>query len=201
MFNCHLRFGRETSDVHADVPQEWASLSSSPLFVVVSGLAASGKTSLAEPLAQVLGVPLISKDAIKEALFEAVRYGDLTASKTLSRAADAAMVRIAQDLDGAVLDNFWYVETVEELLGPLPRPIVEVFCRCDPEIAYERFRGRVRHLGHADQERDPDSLRAPFFTRAMKLPLRTLGPVVEVNTERPVDVGSVATRVVEAIGA
>jgi len=173
-------------------------VSSGPLFVVVSGLAASGKTSLAEPLAQALRVPLISKDAIKEALFEAVGSGDLTWSKTLSRAADAAMVRIARDLDSAVLDNFWYAETVDELLAPLPRPIVEVFCRCDPDVAYERFRDRVRHPGHADQERDPETLRAPFFTRAKKLPLRTLGPVVEVNTQRPVDVGSVATRVVEA---
>jgi predicted kinase len=176
-------------------------VSSGPIFVVVSGLAASGKTSLAEPLAQALGLPFISKDAIKEALFEAVGYGGLAWSQTLSRAADAAMVRIAQDLDGAVLDNFWYAETVDELLAPLPRPIIEVFCRCDPEVAYERFRGRVRHPGHADQERDPDSLRAPFFTRANKLPLRTLGPVVEANTERLVDVDLVAAQVVEAKGA
>jgi glucokinase len=82
-------------------------VSSSPLFVIVSGLAASGKTSLAEPLAQALALPLISKDAIKEALFEAIGYGGMTWSKTVSRAADAAMVRIAQDLEGAVLDNFW----------------------------------------------------------------------------------------------
>ncbi|HMI22757.1 MAG TPA: AAA family ATPase [Gaiellaceae bacterium] len=176
-------------------------MSPSRRFVVVSGLAASGKTSLAEPLAQALDVPLISKDAIKEALFEAVGYGGMTWSKTLSRAADAAMVRIAQDLDGAVLDNFWYAETVGELLAPLPRPIVEVFCRCDPDVAYERFRTRVRHPGHADQERDPDTLRAPFFTRAKKLPLRTLGPVVEVDTERPVEIGSVVTRILEATGA
>jgi thymidylate kinase len=175
-----------------------AGVSSSTLFVVVSGLAASGKTSLAEPLAQALGLPLISKDAIKEALFEAVGYGGLSQSKTVSRAADAAMVRIAQDFEGAVLDNFWYGETVDELLAPLPRPIVEVFCRCDPEVAYERFRGRVRYPGHADPERNPDSVRAAFFTRAKKLPLRTLGPIVEVNTERPLDVALVATRVAEA---
>ena len=49
------------------------------------------------------------------------------------------MVRIARDLDGAVLDNFWYVETVDELLAGLPRPMVEVFCRCDPGVAYERL--------------------------------------------------------------
>jgi thymidylate kinase len=173
-------------------------VSSSPLFVVVSGLPASGKTSLAEPLAQALGVPLISKDAIKEGLFEAVGYGGLAWSTTLSRAADTAMVRIAQDLDGAVLDNFWYAETVEELLTLLPRPMVEVLCRCDPEVAYERFRSRLRHPGHADNEREVVSARTSFFTRAKKLPLRTLGPVVAVDTGRPVDVGSVATRVIEA---
>ena len=174
-----------------------------PLLVVVSGLAASGKSSVARPLAHALGVRLISKDAIKEALFESVGFGDWAWSKTLSRAADAAMVRIAQDLDGAVLDNFWYAETVDELLAPLPRPIVEVFCRCDPGIACERFRRRERHPGHADHERDIDSIRTSFFSRAGKLPLRTLGPVVEVDTERPVDerpvdVTSVATRVAEA---
>jgi predicted kinase len=120
------------------------------LFVVVSGLAATGKTRLAEPLAHALDLPLISKDAIKESLFDAVGYGGWEWSKTLSRAADSAMVRIAQDLDGAVLDNFWYAETVDELLAPLPRSIVEVFCRCEPDVAHERFRRRVRHPGHAD---------------------------------------------------
>lgn len=170
----------------------------SPPFVVVSGLAASGKTSVAQPLAQALRLRLISKDAIKEALFEAVGSGGWEWSKTLSRAADAAMVRIAHDLGGAVLDNFWYAETVDELLASLPRPIVEVFCRCAPGVAYERFRRRDRHPGHADDERDADSIRSSFFARADKLPLRVLGPVVEVDTERPVDVASVATRVLEA---
>jgi len=143
------------------------------LFVIVSGLPASGKTSVAEPLASALGLRLISKDAIKQALFEAVGWGDWNWSKTVSRAADAAMVRLARDLDGAVLDNFWYRETANELLAALPRPMVEVFCRCPPEVAYERFR--------------------------QKLPLGTLGPVIEVDTQRPVAIDAVAARV-EAAG-
>ena len=143
------------------------------MFVIVSGLPASGKTSVAEPLASALGLRLISKDAIKQALFEAVGWGDWNWSKTVSRAADAAMVRLARDLDGAVLDNFWYRETANELLAALPRPMVEVFCRCPPEVAYERFR--------------------------QKLPLGTLGPVIEVDTQRPVAIDAVAARV-EAAG-
>jgi thymidylate kinase len=168
------------------------------LFVVVSGLASAGKTTVAEPLANVLEVRLISKDAIKEALFDAVGFGGWEFSKTLSRAADAAMMGIARDLDGAVLDNFWYAETVVDLLAPLPGPFVEVFCRCDPLVAYERFRRRDRHPGHADEERDEEATRAAFFARADKLPLRMLGPVVEVDTERSVDVAALATRVAEA---
>jgi thymidylate kinase len=168
------------------------------LFVVVSGLASAGKTTIAEPLANALEVRLISKDAIKEALFDAVGFGGREFSKTLSRAADAAMVRVALDLGAAVLDNFWYAETVVDLLAPLPGPFVEVFCRCDPDVAYERFRRRDRHPGHADEELDAEAIRAAFLTRADKLPLQMLGPVVEVDTERPVDVAVLAARVAEA---
>jgi AAA domain len=168
-----------------------------PPFVVVSGLPASGKTTIAEPLALALGIPLISKDAIKEALFEAIGIGSWEWSKTLSRAADAAMVCVAQDLDAAVLDNFWYAESVDDLLSPLPRPIVEVFCRCDPHVAVERFRGRPRHPGHADHERDPELLLPSFVGH--KLPLQTLGHVVEVDTEHPVDVDSLAARVLASV--
>ncbi len=74
-------------------------------LVVVTGLAASGKTTVAVPLAEALGVPLISEEAIKEALFEAVGIGDWQWSKTLSRAADAALVEIAATLEAAVLQG------------------------------------------------------------------------------------------------
>jgi hypothetical protein len=95
------------------------------------------------------------------------------------------MVKVAQGLDAAVLDNFRYPETVVDLLSPLPRPIVEVFCRCDPPVALERFRSRPRHPGHADHE-NPGLLLGSFVSRGQTLALRLLGPVIEVHTERPV---------------
>src|SRR5512133_3211764 len=95
---CHLNVRRELVQT--------PSVRTPGVFVIVSGLAASGKTAVAEPLANVLEVRLNSKDAIKEALFGAVGFGGWEFSKSLSGAADAAMVRIARDLDGAVLDNF-----------------------------------------------------------------------------------------------
>ncbi len=70
-----------------------STLSTSP------GKQLTGKPTVAVPLAEALGVPLISEEAIKEALFEAVGIGDWQWSKTLSRAADAALVEIAATLE------------------------------------------------------------------------------------------------------
>ena len=41
-----------------------------PTFVLVAGPPGSGKSSLAAPLATELGLPLLTKDDIKEALME-----------------------------------------------------------------------------------------------------------------------------------
>ena len=165
-----------------------------PFFVVVSGIAGSGKTSVATALADALGIPLISKDSIKEALFEAVGVGDWEWSKTLSRAADAAMVEIASRVPSALLDNYWYAETVEGLLAPLGgAPIIEVYCRVDGELARSRTQLRERHPGHADSQNPTHA----SFVRTF--PLGLLGPVIEVDTTGPVDIPHVASEVRAAL--
>ncbi|HEX8858768.1 MAG TPA: AAA family ATPase [Actinomycetes bacterium] len=45
-------------------------------LVLVTGPPASGKTTLARPLAFSLGLPLLGKDTIKEALFDTLGNGD-----------------------------------------------------------------------------------------------------------------------------
>lgn len=169
--------------------------------VVVTGLAASGKTSVATPLAALLGVPLVSKDAIKEALFDAVGTGDFDWAGILSRAADAALVRIAAALEGGVLDNYWRAEAAQQLVAAVDVPMVEVYCRVDPLVAAERFIRRARHPGHRDAERDPEDVRRASLAVASRFPLRTVGPVVQVDTGSAVDVAAVAAEVVAAAAA
>jgi predicted kinase len=56
------------------------------LVVVATGIPASGKTTLATALSAQLEWPLISKDVVKEALFDALGTGDLQWSQRLGRA-------------------------------------------------------------------------------------------------------------------
>jgi len=63
-----------------------------PLFVVVSGPPASGKSTLAPMLARELDLPLIAKDTIKDALMSVLPVPDVEASRQMGRAAVRAML-------------------------------------------------------------------------------------------------------------
>ena len=78
-------------------------------FVVVAGWPGSGKSTLAAGLATELGLPLLSKDEIKEALMDGVGRPETVAqSRQLGRAAVLAMLRVAARCPGAVLDSTWF---------------------------------------------------------------------------------------------
>ena len=113
---------------------------------------------------------------------------DVAASKALSAAAIAVLFAVAsQASGGAVLEANFHRSAVAADVGGLPGRIVEVFCRCDREIAQRRYRARAgsRHPGHFDAVRADDDLWDDDVSR----PVAGGWPVLEVDTNEPVDVG------------
>lgn len=127
------------------------------LFIVISGLPGSGKTTLGRRLAPALDLPLLDKDDILERLFESKGIGDAAWRRRLSRESDLILQHDAMDSDGAVLASFWRVPgmpldsgTPTDWLDTPSHHLVNVHCVCEPEVAAQRFLERQRHPGHLD---------------------------------------------------
>jgi predicted kinase len=165
-------------------------------FIVVSGLPASGKTTLAGGVAQALGLPLFDKDDILEALFQQAGAADASARQRLSRMSDDVLASIAAASQGGVIVSFWRHEGAGEASGTpvawlrtLGAALVEIHCVCPPGVAAQRFRARQRHPGHHDVARS-----AGLDNQLLKLaelgPLG-LGKTITVRTDQPYVTGHI----------
>jgi chloramphenicol 3-O-phosphotransferase len=162
-------------------------------FVVVSGLPASGKSTIGAALAEHLGLPLYDKDVFLEALFAEHGIGDPEWRGRLSRIADEKLIQRVSAAEGAVICSWWRHPRSEEPTGTptqwlsgLSGRLVEVHCRCAPEIAARRFFHRQRHPGHLDARKSLDELAKRFAVQSAFGALG-VGTLIEVNTEGPVD--------------
>lgn len=166
-------------------------------FVIVSGLPASGKTTLARKLSSALALPLLDKDDILEGLFETLGIGNADWRQRLSRASDEIFQRLARSSSGAVLTSFWrnpeistHSGTPTDWIASTSNCIVEVYCMCDPEVAAARFVDRVRHPGHLDRAKRTEDILSSFRTIAAIGPLG-VGKLLRVDTSIEVDLGIV----------
>ncbi len=170
-----------------------------PLFVVVSGPPASGKSTLAPVVAERLALPLVAKDTIKDALLSVLGAPDVEASRQLGRASVRAMLAVAGASPvGAVLESNFSRTVATADLTALPGDVVELFCRCSADVAWSRYRVRAgtRHAGHFDHDRTQDEL----WNSEVAEPVAGPWPLLEVDTEVPVDVDAVVAFVEEHRG-
>ncbi|MFZ3498689.1 AAA family ATPase [Streptomyces sp. 5.8] len=162
-------------------------------FVILTGLPASGKSTVARGLAAELDLPVIDKDVILESLYDSLGVGDHTWRHRLSRAADDILFALAADAGRGVLVNWWHRDTSPGRLHRLGAHLVEVFCDCHTTLVAERFRTRKRHPGHLDQDLTPAQLHDRVSAWASHPgPLGLGGPVRTVDTSRQVDISALA---------
>lgn len=165
------------------------------LLVVVSGLPASGKSTLGHGLADRLGLPLLDKDAILEALFDSLGCEGPNDRSRWSRAADEVLFRLAGQVRHAVLVSWWHPADPARLAAA-GEHVVEVHCDCPVEVAAERFVRRRRHHGHLDHLRTPAEHLASLRQAAQVAPGPVgVGELLTVATAQPVDAGAVAADV------
>ena len=119
---------------------------------------------------------------------------DVEASRTLGRAAVAALLAVARQSGWAVLEGPWRRDRAGDMAA-LPGPLVEVFCRVDRETAMRRYRARAdRHDGHFDDVRADDEL----WDDQVTAPVAGGWPVIQQDTSSPVDLDQLARQVRQA---
>ncbi len=166
-----------------------------PLLVIVTGAPGSGKTTIARSLAEELSLPLLAKDDIKEALFDALGTGDREHSRMLGRATYEVLVAVTRRLlDSGVScileSNFTHADSLRSLA---PVRIVQIFCTAPVDVIVERYSLRSRHPGHLDAEIVPE-LRERLAAGEWQ-PLDLDGKLITLDTSTPVDVRSLAATV------
>lgn len=150
--------------------------------IVISGPPGSGKSTLARAIAAELGLTVIEKDVIKEALLDSLGSGDRDWSRRLSDASFDVMVALATAADRPVLVGNFRPEQRDPLVRLDPVPI-EIHCGCARDELVRRVSGRERHPGHLD-----GITAAEVATGApSEEPLRLGGPYLEVDTTLGID--------------
>lgn len=134
-----------------------------PLLVIVNGAPASGKSTLAAQVAAGLGVPCITKDDLKEELYDALGVIERAISRHLGEAAMRLMYtsarRILEAGVGVVIEANFYrgisEDDLREVLGLADG--VMLHCTAPAEVLTERYAERAksgeRHPVHDDANR------------------------------------------------
>jgi predicted kinase len=164
-----------------------------PLAVLVNGLPGSGKTTLARTVARHLGLPLFSKDVIKETHAdvlgtEQAGWPQRRWSAAIGAAASETMWALMADAPaGAVLESRWPAGVRHFVVQGLSRAgnpaAVEIWCDVPLQTARHRFEARrPRHPIHGDLLTDDEW----EHWRRTARPLQ-VGPVLHVDTTQPVN--------------
>jgi predicted kinase len=133
-----------------------------PTMIIISGLPCTGKTTLGRQFSEKYKLPMISKDSIKESLFDSLGYSDRERSKKLGKATYPILYYFCEENLKAqksfiVESNFspeFDTQKMLKLKRDYSANILIIQCGCEGETLFNRFKERSesgkRHEGHVD---------------------------------------------------
>ena len=133
-----------------------------PALIVVSGAPGTGKTAMGRRISEALRLPGLSKDLIKESLYDTLGTTDREWSRRLGHASMALLFRLIEtQLEAgrsAIAESNFYVEfdspRFERLKARYDFRLVEVHCQTERGVLHRRMKRRSasgeRHPGHVE---------------------------------------------------
>ena len=167
-----------------------------PLVVLVTGLPATGKTSVARRLAVDHHLPLACKDEIKELLYDTLGWSQGTPearewSRQLGLVAVGLLFQYLRSHVSVgrpcIIESNFHPDAADELRAlhtRVPFRMFQVLCRTRGDVLLARFHARAqrRHPGH-DDARLEEELRPVLLSGGYE-PLALEGTLWELDTTR-----------------
>jgi len=163
-----------------------------PTIIIVTGRPAAGKSTLAKWLSQEFKLPLVSKDSIREELFDRLGWKDRKWAQELGKASVDMMFYFAKaELEvghSIIMDNSFCPPVSNSRFQALKKQYnaesIQIVCDSDRETLFQRFRARAdsgtRHPGHGDYD-----VLEELYANLANAPSQVLeisGSVIEVDT-------------------
>lgn len=156
-------------------------------LIVICGLPGTGKTTLADTLSKRLKITCISKDAIKEALYDELGLKNLEDSLAIGKRSIEVMLNLAEKnvqlQKNVIIEAPFRFEEDYQLFSKWIQQykvdFTAIICTVSPEIRENRFYNRPRHEAHHDNERKFEEQTEDIYH---KLP----GKQLWIDTNKPV---------------
>lgn len=161
-------------------------------IVIITGLPASGKTTIGKELAKRMNILFLSKDDIKELMFDGLGWKDREWSKKIGLMSYDMLYYFSGTLlkvnTSFMLESNFKPEFDNPKFVALKEKydfdVIQILCKADGEVLFERFKKRSesgqRHPGHVDTTNYDEFKNALLTGRCESLALE--GKIIEIDT-------------------